>query len=367
VYWSGSHHISAATSSWSAAASLLPTPRPSCVEYRRDRSSDRYYSCSTQQTYCGSLSITICGHTCTLTICRSMASAVQQQPLSSRSKYLHVSTTWMQSNRFQLNTAKTKVIWCASNRRQHQLPQVDLRVGTDHVTPTTSVHDLGIYVDCDVLMRTHVSRTVSSCFAVLRQLRSIRRSVSPAVLQSLVMLLVLSCLDYGNATLAGLPGNRLDRLQSVIKAAAQLTCSTWKYEHITPLLRDLHWLPVRKRIEFKLAVLVFCCLHGMALHGGHRRKKTAAFCINICSRHTIIASFDDWWLGLLRRCSARLEQLAIQRHCITDTRHLQSPAEDTSFRCLPYLTHLYWTCAAQFFCNVDWCTVFLKFFYLTTL
>jgi len=108
----------------------------------------------------------------------------------------------------------------ASNRRQHQLPQDALRVDTDHVTPTTSVCDLGIYVDCDVSMRTHVSRTVSSCFAVLRQLRSIRRIVSPAVLQLLVVSLVLSRLDYGNATHAGLPGNQLDRLQSVINDAA---------------------------------------------------------------------------------------------------------------------------------------------------
>ena len=124
----------------------------------------------------------------------------------------------MQSNRLQLNTTKTEVIfWCTSNRRQHQLPQVALRVGTDHVTPTTSVRDIGCsFIDCDVSMRTHVSKTVSSCFAVLRQLRSIRRSVSPAVLQSLVVSLVLSRMDYGNATLAGLPGNQLDRLKSVI-------------------------------------------------------------------------------------------------------------------------------------------------------
>jgi len=80
-------------------------------------------------------------------------------------------------------------------------------------------------MDCDVSMITHISRTVSSCFAVLRQLRSIRWSVSPAVLQSLVVSLVRSRLDYGNATLAGLPGNQLDRLQSVISAAARLVCS----------------------------------------------------------------------------------------------------------------------------------------------
>ena len=67
-----------------------------------------------------------------------------------------------------------------------------------------------------------VFRTVSSCFATLRQLRSIRRSTSQAVLLSLVLSLVLLCLDYGNVTLAGLPSNQLDRLQSVMNATAQL-------------------------------------------------------------------------------------------------------------------------------------------------
>jgi len=55
-----------------------------------------------------------------------------------------------------------------------------------------SVRDLGIYIDSDLVMRTHVKRTVSRCFAALRQLRQIRRSVPPATLQSLVITLVLS-------------------------------------------------------------------------------------------------------------------------------------------------------------------------------
>ena len=68
---------------------------------------------------------------------------------------------------------------------------------------------------------------------------------------------MLSRLDYGNATLAGLLGNQLDRLQSVMNAAGRLVCSARKYEHITPLLRDLHWLRVPERIEFKLSVLIY--------------------------------------------------------------------------------------------------------------
>ena len=113
-------------------------------------------------------------------------------------------------------------------------------------------------------MRTHVSKTVSSCFATLRQIRTIRRSVSKPVLQSLVASLVLSRLDYGNATLAGLPRYLLDRLQSVLNAAARVIFSARKYDHVTPLLQELHWLKMPQRIEYKLAVLVFRCLHGLA-------------------------------------------------------------------------------------------------------
>jgi len=77
---------------------------------------------------------------------------------------------------------------------------------------------------------------------VLRQLRTIRRSVSRSVLQSLVSSLVLSRLDYGNATLVGISSHLFSRLQSVMNTAARLIFSSSKFQHITPLLRPLHWL-----------------------------------------------------------------------------------------------------------------------------
>ena len=81
---------------------------------------------------------------------------------------------------------------------------------------------------------------------------------------SLVVSLVLTRLGYGSATLAGLPAKQLDRLQSVLNAAARLVFSARKYDHITPLLRELHWLRVPERIQFRLAVLVFRCLNDQA-------------------------------------------------------------------------------------------------------
>ena len=94
----------------------------------------------------------------------------------------------------------------------HQLPQSPLQVGTDDVISTAVVQDLGIYIDFDVSMRSHVTKTVSACFAVLRQLQSVRRSIPKSVLQSLVMSLVLMQMDYGNATLASIPLYLLKRL-----------------------------------------------------------------------------------------------------------------------------------------------------------
>ena len=171
---------------------------------------------------------------------------------------------WMRSNRLQLNTAKTEVIWCSSTRRQHQIPHVPFAVGADAVEPVCVVRDLGIFLDSDLTMRTHVVRAASACFAALRQIRGIRRSVSTPVLRSLVAALVLTKLDYGCATLAGLPTSLLDKLQSVLNAAARLIFCRRKYEHVTPLLKDLHWLRVPERITFRLATLAYRCQHDTA-------------------------------------------------------------------------------------------------------
>jgi hypothetical protein len=115
--------------------------------------------------------------------------------------------SWMRSNRLQLNSDKTEVLWCSAGRRLHQLPTAALMIDGVPVTPVSSVRNLSIFIDSDLVMRTHVQRTVSRCFAALRQLRQIRRSLPTATFQSLVVALVHSRLDYGNSVrwLAFLP------------------------------------------------------------------------------------------------------------------------------------------------------------------
>jgi len=138
----------------------------------------------------------------------------------------------MRSNRLQLNASKTEVLWCASAHQQSQLPSDPLAVVSDLVSPVRCMCDLGIFIDADLTMRTQVSQTCLKCFAAFRQLRSIRRSVSNDVMLSLIVVLVFSRLDYGSATLAGLPKQLMDRLQSVQNAAARLIFKACREDHI---------------------------------------------------------------------------------------------------------------------------------------
>jgi hypothetical protein len=102
-------------------------------------------------------------------------------------------------------------------------------------------------VGSDMSMNTHITQLVSSSFGVLRQIRGIRRSLPRSALAMLVCSFVLSKINYCNVALAGLPRHDLERLQSVVNAAARLTDGARKYDHIMPLLRDLHWLRVPDR------------------------------------------------------------------------------------------------------------------------
>ncbi|CAH3026191.1 unnamed protein product, partial [Porites evermanni] len=70
--------------------------------------------------------------------------------------------------------------------------------------------------------------------------------------------------DYCNSLLYGLPENQLNKLQRVQNMCARLICNESKYCHITPLLVDLHWLPVKFRIEFKILLIAFKIFKGLA-------------------------------------------------------------------------------------------------------
>jgi len=117
------------------------------------------------------------------------------------------------------------------------------------------------------------------------------------------VLLVMPRLDYCNATLAGLPASQLSRMQSVLNAAARLIHRSSRYEHLTPMLRDLHWLRSTERIDFKLAVLTYRCVHGLAprylsdyiqnVAVSNRRRLRSSSSSKLVIRRTWLSTVDD--------------------------------------------------------------------------
>ena len=98
----------------------------------------------------------------------------------------------------------------------------------------------------------------------LRNVAKIRKYLSESDAVKVIHALVSSRIDYCNAVLAGLPNSSISRLQRVQNNAACVLARVRKYDHITPILRQYHWLPVGKRIEYKILTLVFKALHNMA-------------------------------------------------------------------------------------------------------
>ena len=109
--------------------------------------------------------------------------------------------------------------------------------------------------------RTTIGRAVSRCFFAMRQLRSVRRSVLSDVFQSLVASLGLTRLDCGNATLAGISAGLTTCLQLVLNAASRIIVGLRRRYSFSQTLADLR---AAERIDFKLALTVYRCLHNTA-------------------------------------------------------------------------------------------------------
>ena len=83
-------------------------------------------------------------------------------------------------------------------------------------------------------------------------------------MKSVVHACITSKLDYCNGLLYGLPDSQIVKLQRVQNTCARLICNLPKFAHVTPLLTELHWLPIRQRIEFKMLMIVYKALNGQA-------------------------------------------------------------------------------------------------------
>ena len=133
------------------------------------------------------------------------------------------------------------------------------------IAPKRTVRDLRVTVDSHLQFTEHVNNTCKSAYLPIRNIGKIRKHLAQDDCERLVHAFITSKLDSRNSRLYGLPAScQLEKLQRVQNTAARLVTQEGKFEHISPILHKLHWLPLKDRIDFKLSLITFKALHGHA-------------------------------------------------------------------------------------------------------
>uniref|UniRef100_A0A3B3C1C6 Reverse transcriptase domain-containing protein n=1 Tax=Oryzias melastigma TaxID=30732 RepID=A0A3B3C1C6_ORYME len=162
--------------------------------------------------------------------------------------------SWMAENFLQLNQDKTEVLVIGSeDKREFVLSKLK------NYKTSQCVRNLGVIFDSEFNFIPQIKNITKTGFYHLKNIARVRPFLSLASTEVLMHAFISSRLDYCNALLSGLPRKRISNLQLLQNSAARVLTRTRGREHITPILKLLHWLPVKFRIDFKILLLVYKC------------------------------------------------------------------------------------------------------------
>ena len=170
---------------------------------------------------------------------------------------------WMNNNKLKLNHDKTEFIIFGSSAQRKKLNLNAIQIDESLITASHSIRNLGFHMDEDLSLKPHIHYICKCCYLRLRNIRYIRQFLTVSAAKTLVHSLVTSRLDYCNSSLFGISKKLLSKLQKVQNCAARLVLNAPYSENSEYCLKQLHWLPIKFRIDFKILLLVFKSLHGL--------------------------------------------------------------------------------------------------------
>ena len=164
-----------------------------------------------------------------------------------------------------LNDDKTKFLIIDTRQQLSKVSIQSIKIGQTEVSPVASARNVGTLFDTHLDMGTHITKICNSAFYYLCNIRHIRKHLSRESTEKLVHALsfISSRLDYCDSPLYGILEYQTSKLQRVTNASARLRYRAHKFYRITPLLTELHWLPVRFRTHYKIILITFKILHGL--------------------------------------------------------------------------------------------------------
>jgi len=235
----------------------------------------------------------------------------------------------MTDNFLQLNSTKTEGLLIGTPHQLRSSPLTVYSFAGHDIHLTSSIVNLGVRFDAHLSFNTHIQHICKTAFFHLRNISKLRPSLSFSDAEMLVHAFVSSRLDFCNSLLVGIPGSSMQRLQYIQNCAARVLMRVRRFEHITPILQKLHWLPVRFRIDYKICLLTYQCVHGSA-----PEYLTELINIHNPSRH--LRSSDTHKLQVpkskLRTMGDRAFQVAAPRIWNALPNHLRAPQSIEVFK-----------------------------------
>ena len=159
----------------------------------------------------------------------------------------------MIANKLKMNNDKTEIMLAGTLSKLNQIDVKNISFDGVNVTLSSKVKNLGVILDEHFTMDQAVSQVRTSCYFEMRKIAHLRPLISEDSTKQLISSFVLSKLDYCNSMRSG----NMEKLQLVQNQAARLIKKLPKRHSISPVLKELHWLPVEFRLQYKSAILVY--------------------------------------------------------------------------------------------------------------
>ena len=166
--------------------------------------------------------------------------------------------------RLKLNKSKTDFIYFGSKHQLKKCTFDKININNETIQRSDTVKYLGGHLDQNLNLKKHVITKSKAAMMNIQKIRLMRKFLTRDICYQLTLSLAISCLDYSNAILIGCPDTTLSLMQKVQNTAARMILNKHQSYSATECFKQLHWLPIKSRIIYKVFTIVFKCRHGMA-------------------------------------------------------------------------------------------------------
>ena len=172
---------------------------------------------------------------------------------------------WNTQNMLKSNPGKSDILHFTSRFKKQPSSLETLMLANSTIGIKAKAKNLGIVMDKILSFSDHINEICKKANFAIRSIGHIRRYLPYEGLKMLVNSLVISSLDYCNSVLYGIPKYQRDKFQRIQHIAARMITGTRSTDHITSILKNLHWLSVEARINFKILLITYKILNGQSI------------------------------------------------------------------------------------------------------